>query len=157
MRCRSFTENYYMPAMLSPLDVRFSPTWRPSWGPATIALSARIIHPVELRAIFHGGKKDSHSQPSSDPSLALSPSSIPTLTQTLARKLALGSRSEADGEPGDSYQVGKMRGGTLVGQRQSVFGSSSLPLPPLHPGVPISSGSYHFYDKTQATACTTFW
>ena len=69
MRHKSSMENYYTLATSYLLDALTSPTWRPSWGFVTIVLSARVTHPFELWGIYHGGRKGSPGQMSSDPSL----------------------------------------------------------------------------------------
>jgi len=123
---KSCTGSYYTPATSFLLDVRTSPTWRPSWEYATVtALSACAPHPAKLWAIFSGGKRDSPNLPSSETSPDPSPLLMPTLTRMLALRLVLGSRWATDGEPGGSYRGGKPIAGTSGGQKQSDAGSSS--------------------------------
>jgi len=138
---RSSMGSYFMPATSFLLEEPTSPTWRPSWGYVMIVLSACIAHPAELRAIFSGGRISSPSQPSSSPSPVPPPSSIQTLTQMLAQKLASGSRLGIDGEHGDFYWAGKPIARTFDGQRQSASSSSYSPLPPLHQETPTSRSS----------------
>jgi hypothetical protein len=153
VKYRSYMGSYFMPATSFLLEEPTSPTWRPSWGYATIALSARVPHPAELRAIFSGGRISSPSQPSSDPSPAPPLLSIQTLTQMLAQRLASGSRLGTGGEHGDFYQAGKPIARTLDGQRQSAFSSSSSPLPPLHQEAPTSRSSVTTEEWSMMNMC----
>ena len=126
MRYKNYTANYYMLATSYPRDVLTSPTWKPSWGHATVTvLSACVPHPAELQAIYSGGRKDSPNQQLSGTSPALLPLSTPMLTQMLALKLVLGSQLATGGEPGDCYQAGKLTAGTLAGWKLLASGSSS--------------------------------
>ena len=130
--------SYYTHATSFPLVAPTSPAWRPSSGFVTIVLSTHVTHPFELRAIYPGGRRDSHGQLSSDLSLAPSLSSMLMLTQMLAQRLVLGSQSGAGGELGSSSQDGKPMVGTLVGQRWWDSGSSSSLYPRLPPEAPTS-------------------
>ena len=120
--CKDYMENYCMPATFYPLDEHTSPTWRPSWEFATMTvLSAGVHHSAELRSTFSGGRRSSPSLPSSGTSQDPSPLLTPTLTQTLALKLVLGSRSATDGGPGSFYQGGKPTAETLNKPTNDIF------------------------------------